>query len=132
MQPIKMLLVEDSSADVMLVKHALRDSGISTEQMDIVNSVDKARHMLDDNRYDIVFLDYILGGDYGTELFEYIDINYTDVIMLSGTKDIKVMEVADKLGARMFFDKPLDKGKLETVVQELGGLSWAIVKSANA
>ena len=93
----KILVVEDSQTDALLVKHALRkEYGV-----DHVRSPEEARASLQDGKYVAVVTDYRLPGTSGMELLRWICDRGMDVpvIVMSGQGDERVAAEALKLGA---------------------------------
>jgi len=93
----KLLLVEDSPTDALIVKHALK----STYDVTHVRSPGEGRDLLLKNDYVAVVTDYYLRGETGLDLQRWISEQRIDVpvIVMSGQGDERVATEALKLGA---------------------------------
>ena len=93
----KLLLVEDSPTDALIVKHALK----STYDVTHVRSPGEGRDLLLKNTYVAVVTDYYLRGETGPDLQHWISEQGIDVpvIVMSGQGDERVATEALKLGA---------------------------------
>lgn len=93
----KILVVEDSPTDALIVKHALRKD----YSVDHVRSLEDARELLRDARYVAVVTDYRLQNNNGLQLLEWMCDQGIGVplILMSGQGDERVATEALKLGA---------------------------------
>ena len=126
----KILVVEDSMADVVLIKHFFTSEKISND-ISYAPSLSQARQALKAHDFDICFVDVSLPDGMGFDLVEDIDTENTSVIILSGSENMEHVIQAKCLGAVAYMAKPLNKNTLDRLVRELKQLHWAVVVDAN-
>lgn len=122
----KILVVEDSMADVVLIKQFFATEKI-TNDISYASSLGQARQLLRRQSFDICFVDVSLPDGEGFELIADIDTEHTNVIILSGSDNMKYVIQAKCSGALAYIAKPLNKHMLDRLVKELKQLHWAIV-----
>ncbi|MGA2099028.1 MAG: diguanylate cyclase [Candidatus Acidiferrum sp.] len=109
--PIKILVVDDDSEDLMLVAELVEagfhNSGVT---IDKANSYDAALVLLQNHGYDVVLIDYYLAEKTGIDLLQAIKSRQPEVsvILVSGQGTDEVAVQAMKLGAADY----LVKGRL--------------------
>src|SRR5207248_11317923 len=72
-KPLRILLVEDHEPTMRIISRLLRDLGLEIET---ANSVRRARHMLDHERFDLLISDLGLPDGSGYEVMEYAAEHY--------------------------------------------------------
>jgi len=114
---LRVLMVDDSSADVLLVKEAFRDCGLECD-LEVAEDVRAAIARLDrlaratDPRdaIDLVLLDLKLPGGDGADVLRYIrtraELRDLPVFVLSGSQAPSDRTDAERLGATVYFRKP--------------------------
>ena len=108
------LIIDDSAAIRKQLELELRDAGISS---DFAESGEQALEKIEDNQYDIVFLDIIMPGIDGYETCRAIrtkaSYKRTPIIMLSG-KTSPLDEVQGVIaGATTYLTKPVKSAMLQ-------------------
>jgi CheY-like chemotaxis protein len=110
--PIRVLYIEDDSADVELVKAALEHSCEEVKyEIDVTDDADEALNACRRFKPDLVILDYHLPKMSGLEILQIIrkaDIPQMPILMLSGSESPRFLEQAKALGANECFGKPID------------------------
>ena len=115
---LSLLLVEDSPADVFLVREVMREEGLSCV-LNVAEDGEKAMQMIDDldrnpgaARPDIALLDMNVPRLSGSEVLRRIRSSRTcstiPVIMISSSDSPEERQLALDLGATKFFRKPSD------------------------
>ena len=114
---LRVLMVDDSSADVLLVKEAFRDCGLECD-LEVAEDVRAAIARLDrlaratDPRdaIDLVLLDLKLPGGDGADVLRYIrtraELRDLPVFVLSVSQAPSDRTDAERLGATVYFRKP--------------------------
>ncbi len=107
-QPIKILIVEDDELDRMIIKRALKGSGINCE-VTFAEDHESGKEATDGKNYDCIFLDYNLPGGTGLELLKEIrqQGNTSPIIIVTSHGDEKVAVEAMKSGASDYIPKSL-------------------------
>ena len=108
-RPIKVLVVEDSAGDVVLLKHMLKKESFPNEQYiftDVARLID-AFNLLDKQTFDLVLLDLNLLDIDGVSSVSALHAQKPNIpiIVYSGLDDIKVKEKALLLGAKNYLVK---------------------------
>ncbi len=100
------LIVEDSSTDVLIMKHALRD----TYDVEHATSIPEARQRLAQKRYAAIISDYACPGGTGIGLLRWLKEHGIDtpLVMVSGNGDEQIATEALKLGAYDYVVKSED------------------------
>lgn len=99
---LRILLVEDDSADAQIFSRYAADSALYGVQVDHVTTSEQALGLVSEERYDLVFLDLSLGEtDSGLETLRRIGVARPDlpVIILTGSGDEQAAVETMKSGA---------------------------------
>ena len=107
-QPIHVLVVEDDELDRMIIKRALKSSGINVE-VTFAEDHESGKAATIVKNYDCIFLDYNLPGGTGLELLKTIreQGNTSPIIIVTSPGDEKVAVEAMKSGASDYIPKSL-------------------------
>ena len=108
----KILLVEDSQDSQMLVNRALGTEFF----VKIVSTLEKARHMVDAENFDLLLIDIGLPDGLGYELCSYLQNNYSKrtipIILLSGRSEMSDKLLGFEYGADDYIVKPFEPAEL--------------------
>ena len=118
--PLKVLIVEDSEDDSLLLLMQLRQCGYNPEH-EIVKTVDQLNMALDKQSWDMVISDYVLPEFSGLETLKIIqdkDID-TPCIIVSGKISDETAVTAMRAGARDYIMKDNLKRLCGTIEREL-------------
>lgn len=115
----KILLVDDDAVTNLLNEYILKSAGVS-EQIVVCSSGEKALGLLTDpeiaNEVDLIFLDINMPGMSGFEFInKYRKTNlprYAPVVLMTTSISYKDKGLARRYEILGYFDKPLDKKKL--------------------
>jgi len=134
---VHVLLVEDSEADELLMRAALKLDGlncdflVSEDGEKAIELIDRLDHGTEDRRPNVVLLDLNLPKKSGVKVLEFIrqSRKFADipVIVVSSSDSPRDQAQVSRLGATRYFQKPLDLMefmKLGPVVRETL-CSWA-------
>ncbi|HVS10515.1 MAG TPA: response regulator [Planctomycetota bacterium] len=139
---LRVLMVDDSSADVLLVKEAFRDCGLECD-VEVAEDVRAAIARLDrlaratdaQDAIDLVLLDLKLPGGDGTEVLRHIRLDpklrELPVFVLSGSQSPADREGVERLGATVYFRKPENFSELLRVCSVIRDL-WRGRKTREA
>ncbi len=107
-QPIRILVVEDDELDRMIIKRALKSSGINVD-VTFAEDHESGKEATKGKNYDCIFLDYNLPGGTGIELLKSIreQGNTSPIIIVTSHGDEKVAVEAMKTGASDYIPKSL-------------------------
>ena len=107
-QTIHILVVEDDELDRMIIKRALKSSGLSVDVI-FAEDLESGKDATLDKDYDCIFLDYNLPGGTGIELLRTIrnQGNTSPIIIVTSHGDEKVAVEAMKSGASDYIPKSL-------------------------
>ncbi len=110
------LIVEDELDLCRLLSLQLRSLGISNEY---VNTVKDAKLKIQDNRYDLMFLDLNLADGSGFEVLSAVSNTKHDLsVVVVSAYDVERKKALDS-GADFFIAKPFTKKTIELVVQSI-------------
>jgi two-component system, chemotaxis family, response regulator Rcp1 len=136
--PIEILLVEDSPADVRLTKEALKEEKLhvnlhvandGVEAMDFLNRKGKFAKAV---RPDLVLLDLNLPKKDGREVLKEIksdeQLKSIPVVILTMSKAEEDVLKSYSLHANCYITKPLDLNQFSTVVKSIKNFWLTIVK----
>jgi diguanylate cyclase (GGDEF)-like protein len=108
-QKISILIVDDDSVYLEALKEILQD----TYSVHVAETGSSAITLAENTQPDIIFLDVVLPGMTGFDVFEALQENETTrgipVIFISGLTDIEEQERGFLLGAADFIQKPCSK-----------------------
>ena len=127
--PIKILLIEDNSADIFLFKRCL-GKGILPTELTVVESGQEASELLkdlakrqNDELPEIVFLDLNLPGKSGHELLKELKtdemLRHIPVIILTTSSNPKDIQQTYTNYANSFLTKPVDPSDFEQAVNSV-------------
>lgn len=120
------LIIEDEMAEVVMLKRFFTQEKISNA-ISYAPNICAAKRALEQETFDLCFIDVSLPDGEGFELLKQIDTERTTIIMLSQSDNVEHLLTAQKLGAKAYITKPLTKAKLDFLVKELRELSWSMV-----
>lgn len=110
------LIVEDELDLCRLLSLQLKSLGISNEY---VNTVKDAKLKIQDNRYDLMFLDLNLTDGSGFEVLSLVNDTKKDLnVIVVSAYDVERKKALDQ-GADFFIAKPFTKKTIELVVQSI-------------
>jgi DNA-binding NtrC family response regulator len=117
MQPVlgRVLVVDDEEALAELIASALGDAGYD---VGVAHSLAEAGALLDEREFDVALLDMHLPDGNGTEVLRRL-VNEgaaTEVVMLTGNRDVASAVEVMKLGASDYLVKPTPLADLEHAV----------------
>ena len=118
---VRVLHVEDSPADLAIVRRLLSRLGASSFSIDTAGSAAEALLKLESGRYDLVFLDNGLPDEEGLTLLRRVGTLGAPVIMLTGQEEIR--QAALNAGAAGFVSKAALDGAIlaRAVAAVIGG-----------
>ncbi|MGE3713286.1 MAG: diguanylate cyclase [Alphaproteobacteria bacterium] len=113
-EPLRILLIEDSKGDALLLKKALSSAMTEAHSVDIVITIEQAMKALDEKDYDIALLDRTLPDAEGFNgLYSIQNIAPTlPVIFLTGHKDEQLALEAIRQGAQDYLYKDKVEGAI--------------------
>lgn len=131
LKPVNILVLDDSNADIVLLKDTLITQGLSNHLFCHVSTSEAMKCLMQDD-IDVLFADIRLGEGCGLyfirEAKEQGLLEGVTVIALSGVNDPAIHAEADLLGVAMWIDKPLTMHKLYYLVMKIPELFMSIVK----
>ncbi len=114
------LVVEDGLTDMQVISRYLEQAGYSVMG---AKTSEEAQEKITQNRPDVIFLDVILPGKSGFEICRELkdDPNTKAIpVVFCSTKNSDVDKMwGDMLGADAYLSKPVEKEKLEEVLDKL-------------
>ena len=113
----RLLVADDEPRLLESLCSILRDKGF---EVDGAIDGDAVCQQLQDNAYDLILLDIRMPGKSGLEIMAWLKENGIDsqVIIVSGHSDYRVVRQAFKLGACDYLRKPYD---VDDLIQAVGG-----------
>jgi signal transduction histidine kinase len=111
---LRVLLVEDSDTDVMLLRESILSTGISDLHISVVQSLQKAIDHLKNNPVDATLLDLSLPDSSGLETIIRLRQTHPDtpIVVLTGVDDEKTGVEAVRMGVQDYFVKGQSDGRL--------------------
>lgn len=100
----KILVVDDSSSNILLLQNFLEDEGFDIQ---VANSGKEAIKKADDFIPDLILLDLMMPGINGLDVMNSISKDIP-VIMISANKDPKLVNDAKANGIKSYIQKPID------------------------
>ena len=113
-----MLIVDDELIMHQTVGSYLRHSGLIVDRADDGAA---AVALLDEREYDLVLADLCMPRIDGLELLTRLKKTHPElpVAIVSGHANPRMRDDAERLGAKHFFDKPVDLLELDALVEEV-------------
>jgi len=110
------LVVDDDDVSLLLIQEALRKVGL--RDILICSDGRQVPDRLAGSAVDILFLDLVMPGIGGEELLDLVGRDYPDllVVIVTATEDVATAVRCIKRGAFDYLTKPIDLGRLATVV----------------
>jgi two-component system, chemotaxis family, response regulator Rcp1 len=142
MQPLEILLVEDSEDDVLLIREALRHGHVAN-QLHVARNGDEAmKFMLKQEgfsgspRADLVLLDLNLPGKDGREVLEEIkgnpQLRAIPVIVLTTSQEERDILYAYEHQANAYVSKPLDLDEFFAAIRKFEDFWLTLVRLPGA
>jgi CheY-like chemotaxis protein len=100
----KILVVDDSSSNVLLLQSFLEDEGF---EIQIANTGKDAIKLAATFKPDMILLDLMMPGLSGIDVMDSIDASIP-VIMISANKDQHLVDEAKQHGIKSYIQKPID------------------------
>lgn len=102
----KILVIDDEESIRFTFRYLLDDQGY---QVDTAEGPEEALHKLKANRFDLIFLDLLLGTHSGISVLKQIRERapQTPVVMITGAPDEDTVSQAIKAGAFAYIPKPV-------------------------
>src|SRR6266496_5070628 len=100
--PMRVLVVEDNPADVLLVQKALTEGGAHRFRMEHVTRLDSALKCVTQCEFDVVLVDLSLPDEQGLETVRRVHAAASPVaiVVLTGTSDERIGLEALRCGAQ--------------------------------
>ena len=116
--PIRVLVVDDDEPHAASVAESLERVGYSCA---VANSGREGLRLIEEQTFDIVLTDLIMGGVGGLEILGKAkrELPDAEVVILTGHGTIKTAVTAMQAGATQYLTKPLDLAELRTVVDKV-------------
>lgn len=138
LQRIRILLVEDNPADVLLTREKLEVSKI-LHDLDVVNDgIEAMDFLLKKNEFknrarpDLILLDLNLPRKDGREVLEEIksssDLRRIPVIILTSSKEEEDVLRSYDLQANAYVTKPVDLNEFGKIVKAIEGFWFSVVR----
>ena len=117
MQNPVVLIVDDERDILDLLSTALSRMGLDVVSAE---SIQQAKLLLGENRFDICLTDMRLGDGSGIDLISYVSEHYANmpIAMITAYGDVQSAVNALKAGAYDFVSKPVDLGTLRKLVEQ--------------
>ena len=115
----KVLVADDEEILRMLIVDTLEDSGY---EIDTAEDGKEALKCLEENKYDLAILDYMMPGLTGIEVLKGMDLNQKNemkIIMLTAKAQESDRVTAINSGADIFMAKPFSPVSLLNTVNEV-------------
>jgi CheY-like chemotaxis protein len=121
--PKRVLIVDDSSTVRAVIRKVLQTTRFTFEAEEADEggaAIAKAKHQ----HYDIMFLDCQMPGIDGFAALEQLNRSHptTKVVMITGTRDVRIEDRARAAGATDFLYKPFFAKDIDAVLRRLFGL----------
>ena len=119
------LIVEDEQSIAELLKLALADSYLEQFNLvvDHVSTAEQARFILNQKKYDLVILDWMLPGEQGIDLLKSIKTGPAQIdasfLMMTAKSDADSVVLGLEAGADDYMTKPFDLGIFKARVKNL-------------
>jgi CheY-like chemotaxis protein len=136
--PIEVLLVEDSPADVRLTKEALKEEKLHITLKVVNDGVEAMEYLRQEGKYaqavrpDLILLDLNLPKKDGREVLKEIkgdqSLRSIPVVILTTSKSEEDIIKAYDLHANCYITKPLDLNQFSMVVKSIENFWLTIVK----
>lgn len=117
----KVLFVDDQPSDRKLMNYWLNRAGM---QITTAASIASAQQMLEEDRFDIMIVDMILGNESGMELIRSARAHrfVQPIVAVSADEGEQMKSDSLDAGANVFIAKPIEQHALVTTMKELMGL----------
>lgn len=108
----KILIVDDSSSNVLLLQNFLEEEGYMIE---VAFSGIEALKMAKQFKPDLILLDLMMPDISGFDVVKKMEVQ-VPTIMVSASRDPKSMEEARSLGVKSYVQKPIDFDEILQVI----------------
>ncbi|MCX5993177.1 MAG: response regulator [Chloroflexi bacterium] len=141
LNPVRLLLVEDSPADARLTRESLKDCKVMVDLHHVRDGVEAMQYLrregkfADAQRPDLVILDLNMPRKDGRETLEEIksdpDLRRIPVVILTISDSEEDILKTYNLHANAYITKPIDLEQFSRVVHEIDNFWFTIVKLPN-
>ena len=113
---IQVLLVDDQRIVTDTISYMMRDKGYA---VDVAHEAATGLVLAKKKSYDVIFTDYIMPGDLGTDMIRKIREfdSRVPVVMITGNPDEKMIRATEGLNIAGFFSKAGGVVELEQVME---------------
>jgi len=122
MTPLKLLVVEDDLASLELMAEVFTSLKADVRP---VNESEKAARLVDQEKFDGIFLDLEMPNLNGFDLARLIRKSpwnkSTPIVIVTGRDERQTMQEAFAIGATFFLQKPVDRQKLSVLFRTVSG-----------
>jgi CheY-like chemotaxis protein len=137
-EPVEILLVEDSPADVRLTKESLKEDKLHNNLSVVMDGVEAMGFLRRTGKYqeaprpDLILLDLNLPKKDGREVLEEIkkdeNLKRIPVVVLTTSSEDRDVLKSYNTHANCYITKPVDLEQFMTVVKSIGDFWFTIVK----
>lgn len=137
LQPIEILMVEDSPTDVLLTKEALRHAKVLNHLHVVEDGVEAMAFLRKEGpfasvpRPDLILLDFNLPRKDGREVLAEIkadeDLQLIPVVVLTTSKAEEDVLKSYRLHANCYIIKPVEFGNFASVIQSIESFWFSVV-----
>ena len=118
MVPTKILIIEDEQTIAELIQMSLKSLNA---EIDKVTSAEQAQFLIQNKKYDLAIVDWMLPQEQGPDLIHRLKKDYPDLLFLMVTAKADVESIVEGLsrGADDYLTKPFDHRILVARVKNL-------------
>ena len=137
-KPIKILLIEDSAADVRLTKEVFKEGKVRNKLYVVGNGVEAMDFLVKNGKYtdapkpDLILLDLNLPKKNGREVLSEIknhpELSRIPVVVLTTSKNEDDIQAAYNSYANCFITKPFDLDQFIKVAKSIEDFWFSLVK----
>ena len=111
MKDRKILVVDDEEDIGVLMKMILKSAGFGVKHF---SSIEQAKHALECEHFDTIFLDLNLNGQFGLYLLPFMEDKNKDaqVVVITAQKDDSVLREVSQSGIETLIEKPFTKKEI--------------------
>ncbi|SPF47715.1 hypothetical protein SBDP1_680056 [Syntrophobacter sp. SbD1] len=119
---VRVLIVDDDKDLLYLMSEFLGAYGF---ELELASSVAQARKCLEHSHFDAIVSDFMMPGETGLELLDYVSSRFPGLpfIMMTGSCMPHVKEEAIKKGSRGYVEKPFEFRDLAGTLDMVTGIS---------
>ncbi len=111
---MNVLIIDDEPNSLVVTQHYLQKIDSTITIVGLATNLSQAVQIIQNAQVDVIFLDLMIGDEFGLHLFNLIDISQCAVVVLSAHKEFGLQAIKCKVADYLL--KPIDMEELQQTI----------------